>query len=106
MTWFVDMLGQTSLVTQIIVSLAVMMLFGFLLTRLTKLVKLPNVTGYIIAGIIIGPYCLNLVPSGIITKLDFVSDIALAFIAFSVGEFFKLGTLKKSGWKNNCFNNI
>lgn len=99
MTWFVDMLGQTSLVTQIIVSLAVMMLFGFLLTRLTKLVKLPNVTGYIIAGIIIGPYCLNLVPSGIITKLDFVLDIALAFIAFSVGEFFKLDTLKKSGWK-------
>lgn len=99
MTWFVDMLGQTSLVTQIVVSLAIMMLFGFLLTRLTKLVKLPNVTGYIIAGIIIGPYCLNLVPSGIITKMDFVSDIALAFIAFSVGEFFKLDTLKKSGWK-------
>lgn len=99
MTWFVDMLGQTSLVTQIIVSLAIMMLFGFLLTRITRLIKLPNVTGYIIAGILIGPYCFNLVPSTIIAKMDFISDIALAFIAFSVGEFFKLDTLKKSGWK-------
>ena len=99
MTWFVDLLSKTEPVTQVIVSLAVMLTFGFLLTRLTKLVKLPNVTGYILAGIIIGPYCLNLVPSNIIGNLDFISDIALAFIAFSVGEFFKLDTLKKSGWK-------
>lgn len=99
MTWFIDLLSKTEPVTQVIVSLAVMLTFGFLLTRLTKLVKLPNVTGYILAGIIIGPYCLNLVPSNIIGNLDFISDIALAFIAFSVGEFFKLDTLKKSGWK-------
>ena len=99
MTWFVDLLSGTSTVTQIIVSLAVMLVCGFLMTRLTKLIKLPNVTGYILAGILIGPYCLNLVPTEIIGKMDFVSDIALAFIAFSVGEFFKLDTLKKSGWK-------
>lgn len=99
MTWFVDLLSKTEPVTQVIVSLAVMLTFGFLLTRITKLAKLPNVTGYILAGIIIGPYCLNLVPANIIGNLDFISDIALAFIAFSVGEFFKLDTLKKSGVK-------
>lgn len=99
MTWFVDILSETTLVAQIIVSLAVMLSFGFIMTRFTKKLKLPNVTGYIIAGIIIGPYCLNLVPSELISRMDFISDIALAFIAFSVGEFFKLETLKETGWK-------
>lgn len=99
MDWFVNFLGKTTLVTQIIVSLAVMLSFGFLMTRFTKKLKLPNVTGYIIAGIIIGPYCLNLVPGELIGRMDFISDIALAFIAFSVGEFFKFDTLKETGWK-------
>ena len=69
------------------------------MTRLTKLARLPNVTGYILAGILIGPYVLNLVPQRIIDGTDFLSDIALAFIAFSTGEFFKLPVLKKSGMK-------
>lgn len=99
MNWFVNLLEKTTLVTQIIVSLAVMLSFGFLMTRFTKKLKLPNVTGYIIAGIIIGPYCLNLIPGELIGRMDFISDIALAFIAFSVGEFFKFDTLKETGWK-------
>lgn len=97
MTFFVDILEKTSGVTQIIVSIALMLAFGFFMTRITRLVKLPNVTGYILAGILIGPYCLNLIPKNIIGGLDFISDIALAFIAFSVGEFFKFSTLKKNG---------
>jgi Kef-type K+ transport system membrane component KefB len=76
-----------------------MLLFGFLFTRITKLLKLPNVTAYIVAGIVIGPYCLNLIPTEVIDGLDFISDIALAFIAFSVGEYFRLSTLKKNGKK-------
>ena len=99
MTSFVDKLSATSPVTQIIVSVSIIMAVGFFMTRLTKLAKLPNVTGYIIAGILIGPYCLNLIPSHVIEGLDFISDIALAFIAFSVGEFFKFSSLKKSGFK-------
>ena len=83
----------------IIIALAIMMFSGFLMTRITKLLKLPNVTAYIITGIIIGPYVLNLIPQEIIAGTDFVSDIALAFIAFSVGEFFKLSVLRKSGFK-------
>lgn len=99
MTWFVDKLSGTSTVTQVIVSLSIIMVVGFLMTRLTKLAKLPNVTGYILAGILIGPYCLNLIPGNIIEGMGFISDIALAFIAFSVGEFFKFSSLKKSGMK-------
>lgn len=76
-----------------------MLLSGFLMTRVTKRLRLPNVTAYIVAGILIGPYCLNLVPQEIIDGTDFLSDIALAFIAFSTGEFFKLSVLKKSGMK-------
>ncbi len=83
----------------VIISIAVMLFCGFAMTRFTKLLKLPNVTAYITVGILIGPFCLDLIPRSVIDGTDFLSDIALAFIAFSVGEFFKLGTLKKNGTK-------
>lgn len=95
----IEKICSNSIVAQIIVSIAIMLFFGFLLTRLTKLLKLTNVTAYIIAGIIIGPYCINLIPNYIISGMDFLSDIALAFIAFSTGEFFKFSVLKKNGLK-------
>lgn len=94
-----EALAGTSQVASIIISVAFMLLFGFAMTRITKLLKLPNVTAYILAGILIGPYCLGLVPQHIIDGMDFLSDIALAFIAFSTGEFFRFSTLKKSGAK-------
>lgn len=83
--------------TAILLTLAVILLSGFLVTRLTKLLKLPNVSGYIIAGILIGPHLLNLVPQSILDGMGFVSDIALAFIAFGIGRFFKKETLKETG---------
>ena len=83
----------------VIISIAIMLFCGFAMTRLTKLLKLPNVTAYITVGILIGPFCLNLIPQNVIDGTDFLSDIALAFIAFSVGEFFKINTLKKNGAK-------
>lgn len=69
------------------------------MTRLTKLFKLPNVTAYILTGVLLGPFCLNLIPSDVISGMDFISDIALAFIAFSIGEFFRIDALKKNGMK-------
>ena len=86
-------------VAAVIICVALMLFFGFSMTRLTKLLRLPNVTAYILAGILLGPFCLNLVPDYIIDGMDFLSDVALAFIAFSTGEFFKLSVLKKNGWK-------
>ena len=86
-------------VSDIIISIALMLFSGYALTRVTKRLRLPNVTAYIVAGIIIGPYCLNLVDKNIIEGTDFIADIALAFIAFSTGEFFKFSTLKKNGMK-------
>ena len=86
-------------VPTVIISVALMLFSGFLLTRITKRLRLPNVTAYILAGILIGPYCLDLVPQRIIDGTDFLSDIALSFIAFSTGEFFKLSVLKRNGMK-------
>ena len=74
-----------------------MLFSGFLMTRLTKLAHLPNVTGYILAGVLIGPCVLNLIPETVQNGMDFVTDLALAFIAFGVGKYFKLGRLRKNG---------
>lgn len=90
---------ETNSVATVIISIALMLFSGFSMTRLTKWLRLPNVTAYIVVGILIGPFCLNLVPATVIDGMDFLSDIALAFIAFSTGEFFKLSTLKKNGMK-------
>lgn len=81
----------------VILSLAIILLVGFLVTRVTKKCKLPNVTGYIFAGILIGPYVLKLIPDVLIGSMDFVTDIALAFIAFGVGKYFRLSNLRKNG---------
>ena len=83
-----EKMNVESNVALIIMSVAVMLFGGFLMTRITKKLKLPNVTAYIVAGILMGPYVLNLIPTKIIDGMDFLSDIALAFIAFSTGEFF------------------
>lgn len=96
---FFEKLGIESNVALIIISIALMLFCGFLMTRITKKVKLPNVTAYIVVGILMGPYVLNLIPEKIIDGMDFLSDIALAFIAFSTGEFFKFTILKKNGPK-------
>ena len=99
LTPFYEALHIADTVSVIIVSIALMLICGFAVTRITKRLRLPNVTAYIVAGILIGPYCLNLVPKGVVSGMDFIADIALAFIAFSTGEFFKFDTLKKSGAK-------
>lgn len=91
--------GVTSNVAMIIISVSVMLFGGFAMTRITKKLKLPNVTAYILTGILLGPYVFNLVPETIVIGMDFFSDIALAFIAFSTGEFFKFSILKKNGNK-------
>lgn len=91
--------GSSSNAASVIISIALMLFLGFSMTRITKRLKLPNVTAYIVTGILIGPYGCNLIPMEFIQGTDFLADIALAFIAFSVGEFFKLSSLKSNGMK-------
>ncbi len=90
---------------QILVSLSIALLSGLMLSRLAKLAQLPAVTAYLIAGILVGPYCLGAlgVPGlGFISHADVKSysllcDVALGFIAFSIGNEFRLSQLKKIG---------
>ncbi len=77
--------------------LAIGMLGGLLVTRLTRLVKLPNVTAYLIAGVLIGPCVFKLVPSDALDSFSVITEAALGFIAFSIGDQFKLDSLKAIG---------
>ena len=83
----------------IILSIAIILLAGFLCTRVTKKLRFPNVSGYIISGILIGPCVLHLIPREVIAGMDFMTDIALAFIAFGVGKYFRKDILLKQGGK-------
>ena len=80
----------------IVFSLGIILILGFLMTRLTKLLKLPNVIAYLLVGILIGPSVINLIPGEFITRSSFISDVALVFVAFTAGEFFKFDEIKKS----------
>lgn len=89
----------------ILLSVSVALLAGLLMTRVFKPFKLPSVTAYLIAGVLIGPYCigaLNIEGLGFTTMeavsvLSLVSQVALGFIAFSIGNEFRLNDLKKIG---------
>ena len=90
---------------QALLSLSIALLAGLMLSRVAKLMKLPAVTAYLIAGILIGPYFLGSlgVPGlGFISMEDvetysIICDTALGFIAFSIGNEFRLSQLKKIG---------
>lgn len=92
-------LERASPVAAAIISVALMLFCGFAMTRLTKLLRLPDVTAYIVCGILLGPYCLDLIPEDMVRGMDFLPDVALAFIAFSTGEFFRVSVLRKNGAK-------
>lgn len=90
---------------EVLIGVSVAVLAGLLLSRLAKLIQLPAVTAYLVAGILIGPYCLgrlNVPGLGFSDKTDLerislLSDVALGFIAFSIGNEFRLSQLKKIG---------
>ena len=89
----------------ILLSVSVALLAGLLMTRLFKPFKLPDVTAYLIAGVLIGPYCIGALNIGglgfttmeAVEALGLVSSVALGFIAFSIGSEFRLEELKKTG---------
>ncbi len=85
--------------TIVILNMALMLFSGFLMTRVTKRFHLPNVTGYILAGILIGPYVLKWIKQENIVRMEFIIDVALSFIAFGVGRYLNLKTMRKNGAK-------
>ena len=83
--------------SDLIFIVAVAVLSSLLFGRLAKFFKLPNVTGYLIAGLILGPYVLGLFSESTVANFDQVSDIALGFIAFTIGLGFKRSYFKQVG---------
>ena len=88
-----------------LICLAIAMVGGLMLSRLTKLLHLPAVTAYLVAGLILGPFCLgafNLPGFGFnsleqVEGLSIVTQTALGFIAFTIGNEFRLSQLKAMG---------
>ena len=88
-----------------LLSISIALLAGLLMTRVFKPFKLPSVTAYLIAGVLIGPYCMGAIgieglgftSHEMVEKLGLVSDVALGFIAFSIGSEFRMSELKKTG---------
>lgn len=88
----------------VFLSLSIALLSGLLLSRLAKKVKLPAVTAYLISGVLIGPFALGAIgipgigiTAGQIEGFGLISDLALGFIAFAMGNEFRLAQLKKIG---------
>ena len=88
---------------RILLTLSIALLSGLLLSRLAKKLELPAVTAYLIAGVLIGPYLLGSLGIGFNSDTNspehysIVCDLALGFIAFAIGNEFRLSQLKKIG---------
>ncbi|MBE7046637.1 MAG: sodium:proton antiporter [Ruminococcaceae bacterium] len=88
-----------------LLSVSIALLAGLLMTRVFKPLNLPSVTAYLIAGVLIGPYCIGALGiEGLgfnsheaMEALGLVSNVALGFIAFSIGSEFRMSELKKTG---------
>ena len=90
---------------EILICLSAALIGGLLLSRLAKRVQLPAVTAYLIAGLLLGPFCIGALHiSGLgfpsmeaVEQLNILSQVALGFIAFTIGNEFRVSQLKTMG---------
>lgn len=88
-----------------LLTLSIAMIAGMMMTRVVKPLKLPAVTAYLVAGVLVGPYCLGLLKiSGLgfishenVESFSIISDVALGFIAFAIGNEFRMSQLRETG---------
>ena len=86
----------------ILLQMGILILTGLLFSKLAKLVKLPNVTGYLVGGLLVGPSVLGalgipLITDEFLTEMNSVSEVALGFIAFTIGTQFQFEYFKRVG---------
>ncbi|MBR6740251.1 MAG: cation:proton antiporter [Clostridia bacterium] len=89
--------GESQQLMNTMISLSIAMAAGLLFSRLVKRIGLPNVTAYLVAGLLVGPYVLDLVSHEQLASFSILTDVALGFIAFSIGGEFKLSHIKQIG---------
>ena len=91
--------------SNILLNVSIALLAGLLMTRVFSRLRLPDVTAYLVAGVLIGPYCigafgiqgLGFTSMHEVETLNLISNVALGFIAFSIGNEFRIEDLKKIG---------
>ncbi len=89
--------------TVILFAIALFLSAGLLMSRVVKPLKLPAVTGYLVAGVLVGPFVLGMIPGldfidhEFISSFSIISDVALGFIAFAIGNEFRINQLKAIG---------
>jgi len=77
--------------------LSLILLAGLFLARIVNVFKLPNVTGYILAGMLIGPSFLGIIPREVVSSFNIISEAALGFIAYSIGGELSIKHLRRMG---------
>ncbi len=80
-----------------LLGVGICMAAGLLFNRIVKKIGLPNVTGYLVAGLLIGPCCLRILDKECVESMSVLSTVALGFIAFSIGGEFKLSHIRQIG---------
>jgi Kef-type K+ transport system membrane component KefB len=81
----------------ILLKVSIILVVGFIGGKLAKLIKLPNVSGYLVAGLLLGPSLFNFVNMDDVNAFSVISELALAVIAFSIGSEFVIKEMKKVG---------
>lgn len=87
------------MIKDVILAISVILLTGLLFTKIAKALHFPNVTGYLVGGLLIGPSVLGLVDKTMLSGLNILCDVALGFIALTIGFNFKVSYFKKVGAK-------
>ncbi len=80
-----------------IIFIGIIVTFGAVIGHLMSKINLPSIAGYVIAGLVVGPSFLDLIPVSVVENLYPLADVALAFLAFSVGTELFIPKIKKGG---------
>lgn len=81
----------------ILTYIAIMLAAALIAGKIVKQMRLPNVTGYLVIGLLIGPNCLGILTNDLINNMGIITDLALGCIAFSIGAEFRISFLRKIG---------
>ncbi|KPJ74405.1 hypothetical protein AMJ52_00710 [candidate division TA06 bacterium DG_78] len=82
---------------QPLITVGIIILIGFIFGEIANKIRLPKVTGYICAGILLNPGLFNIIPQDFVIHTDLVTNIALSFITFSVGGTLFYSHIKRMG---------
>jgi Kef-type K+ transport system membrane component KefB len=86
-------------VYELLLFLAVILLIGYIFGKLAELIHIPEITGYIVAGVLIGPSVFNIIDHDVVASFSVITNVVLGIIAYQIGMELWLPKLKKSGKK-------